>query len=424
MWNTTAQGAPRGAGSIAIRSGALIAVVITALAACGSSGGASAGASIAPSTASGGSSTGSSSNTPIKIGNVGNYSGFAADTIKSASLALTAWSKTVNASGGIDGHPVEVIVKDSAGSSAQALSAVKDLIANDHVVALVANAEAGLESVWAKYADEQKVPVIGEALTVPPTDSDPNFFPVSATSAGIVQTIVSAAKLLKAQKLSTVYCAETPSCALTDGELRKASGQLGIGYVQGQPISASATSYVAQCTKLKDEGADAVFLSTALTTAERLIQECSSNGYHPKYLDVPENWTASAATAVGSGFVFTGDAPLWFGNGPGTADFLAAMSKYSPGTDLDSTATVGWYSGEVFQSALTAALKSDPSAPVTAQTVYDGLYELGPKFDLGGIIAPVTYSKDKAAVQQACGWYGELVNGALTTPYGANRICS
>lgn len=409
-------------------------VVVTAaavgLAACGSSSSSSASNSSSSSSAASGASASSSSSSSggsaasgstIKIGNVGNYSGFAADVSKTTELALEAWAADTNAKGGINGHQVQIFFKDDAGSPSKSLLAVKDLVQKDHVIALVSNHEAGVDGAWASYVSAEHIPVVGGVATGVSYSTDPNFFPTTDTGVTGGSAYTNAAKIFGKTSVSVAYCAEVPACAQASGLMQKFTAQLGLKYVKGQPISASSTSYAAQCAKYKDGGAQAVFAATDLTTAGRLVAQCTQQDYSPLFIDNPENWeTSQLSNSVWNNLVFASPEPLWYGNGPGTADFLAAMNKYQPSALLNASTTSGWYSGQVFAQAIE---KSGDTGAVTSQTVYDGLYKLGPNFDLGGVLSPVTYAKGKVAVQQYCAWYGQVQGGKLTAPKGANKIC-
>jgi branched-chain amino acid transport system substrate-binding protein len=407
--------------SAGVRVGVVVGAAAVALAACGSSSSSSAGAQSSGS--SGATSAGSSAaaKSPIVIGDVGIYSGFNADVAQATAQGVQAWAKAVNAAGGIDGHPVQVIVKDDGGVAAKAVVAVKDLIQNDHVVALVGNHESGVDAAWASYADAQHVPVVGGVAAGSSYATDPNFFPVTPTNNSAYSSYVNAAKLFGKTSVSVAYCAEVPACAQGNGLTAQFAKQLGLKDVTGQPVSASATGYAAQCQKFKDSDAQAIFAASDLTTAGRIISQCAQQSYHPLWILSARDWKDSdVSNSAWEGSVLVGNAPLWFGDGPGTAEFLAAMKAYEPNAVLNTNATSGWYAGKVFEQAVKAA---NPTGAITSQTVYDGLYKLGPNFDLGGILSGVTYTQGQPAKQQLCDWYVQIKGGKATTPQGANKIC-
>jgi branched-chain amino acid transport system substrate-binding protein len=328
----------------------------------------------------------------------------------------------VNATGGVDGHPIQVIVKDDANVASKSLAAVQELVEKDHVVAIVAQHESGLEAVWEKYVDSKGIPVIGGTSTGAEFLSDPNFYPVTNDPVNTLFATFLGASLSKVTSTSAVYCAELPACANVVTLAKALAGPLKLTFSGSLPISGSATSYTSQCLSLKSKGAASVFVATAQATAIRFIANCKSNGYDPLFLSNPQAWSQDQLTnSVWDKVLFTSDAPLWFGDGPGTADYLAAMQKYEPKSPLNSSGTSGWYAGQVFGLAVQ---KSGATGDFTPADITKGMHSLGANFDLGGIIAPVTYTAGKPVVQQSCGWFMTVVGGKETAPLGTKRICA
>lgn len=408
---------------VAVATGVI--TVALAAAACSSSSTSTSGSSTSSGSqgaSTGAASTGTAAGSPIKIGSVGTYSGYDAAASKATPDSLQAWAATTNAAGGINGHPVKVYVEDDGGVAAQALEAVKTLVEKDKVVAIVAQHESGLEQASASYLDAKKIPVIGGPGVGPVWTTDPNFFPISSTQPGVLNATVNGAKLQGASSFAYAYCAELPACAAGSHSSAPIAAKLGLGY-SGIPISGTATSYTSECLSLKSRKVQSVFLAVAAATALRVVADCKQNSYTPTFIDNPQNWSQDQlANAVWDGVLFAADAPLWFGDGPGTTAYLAAMKQYEPKTPLNSSGTAGWYAGQVFGKAATAAIKTGVTP--TSEEVYAGLYSLGAKFDLGGILPAITYSEGKPAVQQECGWYMEVKAGKETAPQGTTKVCT
>ncbi len=115
------------------------------------------------------------------IGSVGSYTedGFT----DPGEPAIEAWASWVNAHGGVNGHPVKLIVEDNKGDQAQAVSMVKQLVQQDHVIAFVSNQDGSLNAGYASYLDQQKIPVLGGSVfTLQPWVSDPMFYPEGLTA--------------------------------------------------------------------------------------------------------------------------------------------------------------------------------------------------------------------------------------------------
>lgn len=389
---------------------AIVAAVALVAAGCGGGDGGGDGGSEASPTLS---------KTPIKIGNVGTYSGFAGVTSKASAAAVEAWAKQTNADGGINGHPVEVIVKDDEGDAAKSIAAVKDLVENEKVIAIVGQHSAGLEASWASYVGEKKIPVIGGNGVGAVWMSDPNFFPTALNSKNYITFTANTTQVADKKKFSIVFCAEAPACGQAVKLAQAASGQLGIGFAGGQALSASAPNYTAQCLALRKDDADTVFIGTSQETGLRFVSDCAKQGFRPTFVQGGQSWTEEQLkNKATDGMWLASDSALWFGDGPGVQKFEQAMKKYAPDSPLNGSATGGWTGAVVFGEAA-ANISETP----TAADIYKGLHGLGADYNANGLIPPVTYSPDKPAAQKPCGWYAQVKGGELTTPQGTEQIC-
>src|SRR3984957_15470637 len=135
--------------------------------------------------------------TPIVIGSVGTYTQGTGGFTDPGGPAIQAWASWVNAHGGINGHPVKLIVEDNKGDQAQAVSLVKQLVEQDHVVAFVSNQDGSLNAGYASYLDQQKIPVLGGSVfTLDPWVSDPMFYPEGLTAIQDMSSLAVTAKQL------------------------------------------------------------------------------------------------------------------------------------------------------------------------------------------------------------------------------------
>jgi branched-chain amino acid transport system substrate-binding protein len=410
----------------AVAQVAAMAASLAVVAACGSSSKASSPPSTSSAAAGGGSSAsapaGAPSGTPIKIGQIGVFSGFSSQTSLPGEYGLEAWVSYTNANGGINGHPVQLITKDDAGVPAKSLAAAKELIQNDHVVAIVGQNESGLEDVWSPYAASQKVPVIGGPANGGSWLTNSNNFPAAGTVLNTEALTANGAKLDGKSKYSVVYCAEVPACAQTGVLGKAAAKQIGIGFAGYAAVSASATSYTSQCLQLKDAGADSVFSASSIDVALRFFANCTSQGFSPTPINDPRNWSAAQAkNPIWNNAILTSEGPLWFGSDPAIQTYLTAMAKYQPNSIGNSNGPLGWAAGYVFGAAAKAGITASDTP--SGAGVLKGLYTLGPDYTAGGLIPPTTYTPGKPATQKACGWYAKVVNGAVTTPFGTGQVC-
>ena len=160
-----------------LRASALSVAVAALAAACSSSNsGSSAGTS--PS-ASGSGSAVAASGSDLVIGTIGNFSGPSAQPEHLA--GLQAWVNSVNASGGIKGRQIKLIVQDDQGDATKSQADIRQLVQVDHVLAIVSPEAGGTESGWASYVQQQHVAVIGGQADTPVWFTNPSFFPSGST---------------------------------------------------------------------------------------------------------------------------------------------------------------------------------------------------------------------------------------------------
>jgi branched-chain amino acid transport system substrate-binding protein len=108
-----------------------------------------------------GQSAGAAAKAPIVIGDICSCTGPEASSVAQTTPTLQAWAKYVTAHGGIQGHPVQLIVKDDGYNPTNSLNDVETLVTTDHVVALFDNSD--VDTSWTSYVEAHNVPVAGGA---------------------------------------------------------------------------------------------------------------------------------------------------------------------------------------------------------------------------------------------------------------------
>ena len=119
------------------------------------------------------------SKAPINIGIICACSGYLGSDAPDILPTAKAWADTVNASGGINGHKVVVLLKDDTGNPATSTAIAQTFIQTDHVVAII-DATA-VDQAWASYVQSQGVPVIGAITSSEPFYLNSDFYPESQT---------------------------------------------------------------------------------------------------------------------------------------------------------------------------------------------------------------------------------------------------
>lgn len=390
---------------------ALAAIAVLGLTAgCGSSGKTTAGATSAKATG-----------TPIVIGTVGGFTGAQASSQGGVPKALQAWVSAVNATGGINGRPVKLIVKDLGDNLAGGLTAVKELVEQDHVVAIVGEQDNG-DASWASYIESTGVPVIGGLGIDLPFVQNPDFFAAGTNTFALLFGLQMIAKQ-NGPKLGILYCAESPQCAgsvtLNQGIARATGLQLPVNI----KISATAPDYTAVCQQLKSAGVQSYFIADGSAIVLRVAQQCVQDGLTAKMVSfdgsVTANWTSTAA--INGMTAVEDDAPWFDSSTPAMQQFHTVINKYAPdlGNLLGPNAFYSYVAGQLFQKAVS----SIPSGTaVTPASIKAALYTLKGE-TLGGIAPPLTFTQGQPALVNCYFEMGQS-NGQFTTPNGLSTTCA
>lgn len=397
------------------------------LAACSSSGhGSSAGTgSGGPGTAtssSAGSVAPQASGSTWVIGTIGSYTGPEQSALGPTKETMQAWAAWENANGGVDGHQIKLIAMDDHADPATSTADVQQLVQQDHIIAIVGENSIENED-WASYVQKQGVPVIGASNYALPYVQNPDFFPDGTTALSLQYGLLAEAKAQGDTKFGTFYCAESPSCAETVGQLKSEAAKAGEDMIYTSKVSATAPNYTAQCLGAKAAGVNALVIGTDPTTLLRVADDCYRQGYKPQLIGnsgtVTNTWLKDPATY---GMVSVQpDFPSVDRSVPADQTFAAALTKYAPdvinGDSFGQNESETWAAGMLFAAAAKAGhLGANP----TPADVVKGLYALKGE-TLGGLVPPLTYKHGPHQVN--CWFVQGLENGKFTVPQGLKVSC-
>ena len=379
------------------------------------------------SSSSGATTSGTSAAAPkgalIKIGVIGSLTGPQASSSDQGATVAPAWAAWINANGGIDGHPVQVIVLDDKGDPATAQAAGQQF-ASDGVAAIVVSSD-NLVSAFDSAAIAKGIPLISGSANSSDWYTKPGMFPTpTGVINGVAAQVAVAVKYGHAKKFANLYCAEVAACAQVNPVLQGAAKAAGIGYTQ-LAVSSTAPSYTAQCLQLKQEGVDYAQLNFSTAAAVRFVQNCQAQGYNPTW--------GSSEQAVGTAFASIPNLTVFgpafsfpsVAGAPPADQFRSVMQKYATNSNWrEGTASFTWDGLQ----ALAQAVKDEniPAATaVTAADVTAGLYSFK-NVNLGGELANgVTYTKGKpfGFTTNACYFVVGMKGGQTTAPADLTPQC-
>jgi branched-chain amino acid transport system substrate-binding protein len=355
------------------------------------------------------------------IGNVSNVTEAGAPLAisKDVGPTLVAWSKWVNAHGGINGHHVKVIAKDDQTNSGTALTDVQTLVQNDHVLAIVGDEDANTESSWASYAETAHVPVIGGGSYTATWFTNPAFFPTSTTVITTLYGQAAAAKAAGATSIGYVYNSAQSASAAALPLLQGAAKQLGMKFAWSEGVDTSSPSFAAPCLAAKASGVQSIEVAIDASVTPTFATDCAQQGFHPIWIESEaSNVPSLLPVAALQGTIGDLNCFPWFLKAPVLSTFQKAMKKYAPGYDYGCTAGTTWQGLAVFQK-VAENLGNNP----TPSAVFNALYNLPAGTTLGGLTPALTYVKGKPAPQVRCFYLSGIKNHKFVAPNGLKTSC-
>jgi ABC-type branched-subunit amino acid transport system substrate-binding protein len=201
---------------------------------------------------------------------------------------LEAYFANINASGGIHGRKLELVVADYKPDAAQSSWQVQDLLQQQSVFAMVSGYAAGIESQIAALAEEHEVPMIGPHTQLPREGNGlerHSFYLLG----GLIQQSAVLARYRESAKSSggRRIAVVRPVGQIYDLALRRvqaeleAKGEAVTLPLMYQPPFFDATD-VAQV--LSEKGIDTVLFFGPAVDLKRLASEASELDWHPDLL--------------------------------------------------------------------------------------------------------------------------------------------
>ena len=337
--------------------------------------------------------------------------------------AYKAWVDTVNASGGINGHPIKFMCFDDKSNPGLSVTDVHTLVQSDHVIAIVdaTNVDQG----WASYVQSANVPVVGSGNSTTPFFSNPDFYPEGQTQDAVIYSVVAVGKAAGGTNVGNIYCAEAVQC-----QEGVAPAQAGGAESWGCPSRWHWRSrprhpnYTAACLAAQQAHTDSIFVADAYPVVDKVASDCAKQGYHPIWVADGLDLAPSFANIPGGLYVNVTNVP-YFANTPAIQTMNAAFDKYFPGMRNSSTFSEGtasmWDSGLLFADAAKAGgLGANGTTPTSAQLI-KGLKSLhGDTLD--GMAPPLTFTAGQPHPVDC--WFEALMkNGKSSLPIGTQTVC-
>jgi branched-chain amino acid transport system substrate-binding protein len=417
------------------------AALALAAAACGSSSHSSAGSTSGGSssttggstgaTVSGGSGSGSATKSAYQIGFITSQTGGASSSYANSIRGAEARIDALNATGGMDGHPLKLVNYDDQSTPSGNATAAQLLIQKG-VLGVID--DTSFTFGGAAALTRAKIPVTGASIDGPEWGVSNNMFSVITPTETPVNgqmytytSLVNTFKLLGIKKLAQVGY-QIPSVTQAANQTFALAAKVGISKCyNNNTISFGANDFTAVVLAIKSAGCDGVYVPMLLTSEIAIAQGLKSAGstakvvspsvaYDQNVLDSPASLSALAGDYTAAEVDMTNPTA-------GSQTMLANLKQYTGySSKIANLNTVFAYLGAdvMIKGIQMAGSEPTPSKIIAAlRTVksYDG----------GGILpSPVTfqgYGTPAMFPATACGPLFQITTSGFQPANGGKPVC-
>jgi len=272
--------------------------------------------------------------------------------------AIAAYFKMVNEQGGIHGRKVRFIYENDSYQPAKTVAAVKKLVEEDKVFALIAGLGTANNLAVMDYLIQNNVPHVA-----PATGSTTMAVPLKKNVYALQMNYMTEATLLTqyaldqwgSKKLAVFYQNDSfgkEGLDTVNAELKKR----GLPEATGVSYEAADTNFAAQALKLQTSGADTVILWAVPKPGASVIAEMTKIGFKPKLM-------ASAVINDPAIFQLAGPGieglviPAWIPayddlSNPKIVEYQEFMKKYAPNEQIGGFSLSGYVEAQVMTEGL------------------------------------------------------------------------
>ncbi len=197
---------------------------------------------------------------PYKIGAIFSVTGRASFLGEPEKKTAEMITESINAAGGINGHPLELIIYDDEGDATKCNIAMKKLISHDNVPVVIGPSTSGTSLAIVNVADKAEIPLISCAASkkiVLPVEKRHWVFKVAGSDIHVSQRIFAHMKSKGINKVA-IMTGTTGFGASGREELLNFAPKFGIKIVADERYGPKDTDLTAQLTKIKGTDAQAI----------------------------------------------------------------------------------------------------------------------------------------------------------------------
>ncbi len=348
---------------------------------------------------------------PIKVGNVSSLTGGA--LFPEASVAAKAVFDRVNADGGINGRPIQLVVEDDTGTPEGAATAGRKLVEQDDVVAMVGSAstlECAVNSAF--YAEKGVYSIQGTGVD-PLCFLSSNISPVNTGPyAGITVSLYYASETLGLEDVCNVNLFVIPDLAPAfDAAVERweaLTGKTLTLRVGAATLEDDPTPLMLQA---RDAGCDAVVIDGVEPHALAVGRAIESQGLSDIiWIGLTSYYTDSIASQLGSagnGLRANSEFEPYGSDSPVLDDWRSLMTD--AGVPLTSFAQGGYIAATIFVEALRGI-----DGEITRESVAEAMRTLEP-YETPLLGTPYTFGPGETHAPNQASKFVELRDGEWVT---------
>jgi branched-chain amino acid transport system substrate-binding protein len=307
----------------------------------------------APATTGASDTTQATAGEPFTVGYVTDLSGVFRDLFGPTLEGFQLYVENLNAQGGVDGHPIEVVVRDDEASPEQAVTGALELVTREGVSAIFGLSGTNTHQPVYDAMAEEGVPVVsGFSGIDAPLPPDPQPY---AYSAGVVAPIIGGmggqfiASTVLTDGTLTCTAIETPGgIAACDASVAEAEAG-GLTVTGSVPFPPTAADYAPIAQDVIGGSPDAVIGQYGSSMHLRMIVALRGAGFQGPYVATP--WGTSEASlkeAVESSeegegvYFYTRYASVDEEGVAGLEELAAAAEEFGTDFPIQNTHVQGW----------------------------------------------------------------------------------
>ncbi len=365
---------------------------------------------------------------PVVLGQTLASSGLVGAAIGGLRTGLAVWAKDINARGGLQCHPVQLIQLDDASDPARVSSNWNQIMKDRGAVAMVGGGVPIAIAALRTAAERDKIPVVGGDVTAVDWVQSPFLFPSGGTPLTSYDGgVVDAAKVTSGSlKAGIFYCVEASICTGLKNNYPKSAERAGATLGPIQAVSLTQPDFTSECQTMKSAGVNILFFGLDGSASIRAARSCASLNYFPTIATGAIAVSAAAAADAGlrrnKTFLGSGVVPYMTTDTPGIKEFHAATKRWAPSSPEDQQTLLGWAAGKLLEAAMEKVSAKARAGNITTEMILDGLWQLKNE-KLDGLSPGATFTKGSPAKSIDC-YYGlRLDDKGFGAPNGSKPVC-